>query len=126
MIVPTGEPTKPRIRDLGYAPGRFPPGPKNSILDVDGKIAAFCETPEQIAYSYSTGVQVGQVTIHEEERGIHTGVTVILPRGPEETALSPCYAATHGLNAAGEMTGAHMIYEWGHLACVSSSIRLSK
>lgn len=110
MIVPTGEPTKPRIRDLGYAPGRFPPGPKNSILDVDG-------------------VQVGQVTVHEEERGIHTGVTVILPRGPEETALSPCYAATHGLNAAGEMTGAHMIYEWGHLACpiaITNTVSIGK
>ncbi|KAL6815243.1 DmpA/ArgJ-like protein [Trichoderma sp. SZMC 28013] len=109
MIVLTGESTKPRIRDLGYAPGRFAPGPQNSILDVDG-------------------VQVGQVTVHEDS-GIHTGVTVILPRGPEETALSPCYAATHSLNAAGEMTGVHMIYEWGHLACpiaITNTISIGK
>ncbi|KAL6690882.1 DmpA/ArgJ-like protein [Trichoderma pleuroticola] len=109
MIVPTRELTKPRIRDLGYAPGKFAPGPQNSILDVDG-------------------VQVGQVTIHKEP-SIHTGVTLILPRGPEETALSPCYAATHGLNAAGEMTGAHMIYEWGHLACpiaITNTISIGK
>ncbi|KAL7949242.1 DmpA/ArgJ-like protein [Trichoderma barbatum] len=109
MIVSTGESGKPRIRDLGYTPGRFAPGPKNSILDVDG-------------------VKVGQVTIHQEP-GIHTGVTVILPRGPEDTALSPCYAATHGLNAAGEMTGTHMIYEWGHLACpiaITNTISIGK
>ena len=67
------------------------------------------------------GVQVGQVTVHQEP-SIHTGVTVVLPRGPENTALYPCYAATHGLNAAGEMTGAHMVWEWGHLACVSSVV----
>lgn len=125
MIVLTGESTKPRIRDLGYAPGRFAPGPQNSILDVDGKMATLCEILETIAYLYFIGVQVGQVTVHEDS-GIHTGVTVILPRGPEETALSPCYAATHSLNAAGEMTGVHMIYEWGHLACVGSGIRLNR
>lgn len=27
---------RPRIRDLGYSPGRFAPGPKNSLLDVEG------------------------------------------------------------------------------------------
>lgn len=64
------------------------------------------------------GLKVGQSTLHSEP-GIHTGVTIILPRGLENTTLHPCYAATHGLNAAGEMTGSHMIYEWGHLACVS-------
>ncbi|KAL7928200.1 DmpA/ArgJ-like protein [Trichoderma chlorosporum] len=109
MIISSKESTKPRIRGLGYAPGKFTPGPRNSILDVDG-------------------VRVGQATIHQEP-GINTGVTVILPRGPEETALSPCYAATHGLNAAGEMTGAHMIYEWGHLACpiaITNTISVGK
>ncbi|KAL7799798.1 DmpA/ArgJ-like protein [Trichoderma ceciliae] len=109
MIVPHKESTKPRIRDLGYAPGKFAPGPQNSILDVQG-------------------VRVGQVTIHKEP-GIHTGVTVILPRGLEDTALYPSYAATHGLNAAGELTGSHMIYEWGHLACpiaITNTISVGK
>lgn len=36
MIVPSRESARPRIRDLGYAPGKFAPGPQNSILDVDG------------------------------------------------------------------------------------------
>lgn len=32
---------RPRIRDLGYSPGKFPPGPQNSILDVEGKLNLF-------------------------------------------------------------------------------------
>jgi D-aminopeptidase len=84
---------KPRIRDLGYSPGHFPPGPQNSILDVPG-------------------VTVGQVTLHDNEKNIHTGVTVILPRGTE-TLSTPCYAGTHSLNGCGEVTGIHVIKEWG-------------
>ncbi|OKL59766.1 hypothetical protein UA08_04958 [Talaromyces atroroseus] len=82
-----------RIRDLGYAPGQLQPGPQNSILDVKG-------------------VRVGQTTIHEG-RDTHTGVTVILPRGPDEIRQKPCYAAIHKLNGMGEMTGAHQIEEIG-------------
>ncbi|KAL4952195.1 peptidase family S58-domain-containing protein [Aspergillus filifer] len=76
--------TRPRIRDLGYSPGRFQPGPQNSILDVPG-------------------VTVGQVTIHREP-SIHTGLTVIFPRGVQKTRTIPCYAATHDLNGMGELT----------------------
>jgi D-aminopeptidase len=81
-----------RIRDLGYAPGKLPPGPKNSILDVPG-------------------VSVGQVTIHKDP-DVHTGVTVVLPR-PESDIQKPCYAGTHALNGAGELTGSFQIKEWG-------------
>ncbi|KAK5064786.1 hypothetical protein LTR84_000620 [Exophiala bonariae] len=45
--------SRPRIRDLGYRPGKFEPGPRNSILDVKG-------------------LHVGQTTIHREP-DIHTG-----------------------------------------------------
>ncbi|RJE18428.1 Peptidase family S58 [Aspergillus sclerotialis] len=85
--------SRPRIRELGYGPGRFTPGPRNSLLDVQG-------------------VRVGQVTLHEG-RDIHTGVTVILPRGLKNTRRLPCYAATHNLNGVGELTGSHCLAEWG-------------
>ncbi|KAL5050926.1 hypothetical protein BDW71DRAFT_171891 [Aspergillus fruticulosus] len=85
--------TRPRIRDLGYSPGRFQPGPKNSLLDVKG-------------------VTVGQVTIHEDP-DVHTGVTLIFPRGVHGTRQQPCYAASHDLNGMGEFTGMHGIAEWG-------------
>ncbi|KAH8649799.1 peptidase family S58-domain-containing protein [Xylariales sp. PMI_506] len=85
-----------RIRDLGYAPGKFSPGPRNSILDI-------------------AGLQVGQVTLHQEP-GVHTGITLIFPRGVKGTPLRPCYGATHDLNGAGEMTGCHMLQEWGYLS----------
>ncbi|KAL4923532.1 P1 family peptidase [Aspergillus undulatus] len=84
---------RPRIRDLGYKPGRFVPGPKNSLLDVPG-------------------VTVGQVTIHKDP-SIHTGLTMIFPRGVKETRGMPCYAATHDLNGMGELTGSHAMREWG-------------
>ncbi|TVY84647.1 Beta-peptidyl aminopeptidase BapA [Lachnellula suecica] len=86
---------RPRIRDLGYAPGNFIPGPANSITDVPG-------------------VTVGQVTLHDDSKGIHTGVTIILPRGKETTDI-PCYAGTHDLNGRGELTGAHVVNEWGYV-----------
>ncbi|KAL7817003.1 peptidase family S58 domain-containing protein [Trichoderma aethiopicum] len=87
---------RPRIRDLGYSPGKFAPGPQNSILDVPG-------------------VQVGQVTLHEGT-DIHTGLTVILPRGAKDTRLKPCYAATHDLNGMGELTGSHALAEYGYIS----------
>lgn len=31
---------RPRIRELGYSPGKFAPGPKNSILDVPGNLTS--------------------------------------------------------------------------------------
>ncbi|KAL2788931.1 peptidase family S58-domain-containing protein [Aspergillus keveii] len=87
--------SRPRIRDLGYGPGKFSPGPKNSILDVKD-------------------VSVGQVTLHQGT-DIHTGLTVILPRTIEETSVLPCYAATHDLNGMGELTGTHGLTEWGFI-----------
>ena len=88
-------PSRPRIRELGYSPGKFSPGPANSIIDVPG-------------------VSIGQVTLHDDEKGIHTGVTVILPRGLS-TINKPCYAGTHDLSGTGELTGAHVVNEWGYV-----------
>ena len=53
---------KPRARDLGIVPGYMTPGKNNAITDV-------------------TGVRVGHVTLIDAEKGIHTGVTAILPHG---------------------------------------------
>src|SRR4051812_6812241 len=55
------EEKRPRAREIGIAPGVFPPGPLNAITDV-------------------AGVRVGQVTLVEGDR-IRTGVTAIVPHG---------------------------------------------
>lgn len=91
--------TRPRIRDLGYGPGYYTPGESNSILDVPG-------------------VQVGQKTIHDDENGVHVGLTLIYPRGCTKTRLQPSYAAIHTLNGGGELTGTHFIHEWGFTGSV--------
>lgn len=52
---------RPRLRDLGVAPGVVPPGPLNAITDV-------------------AGVAVGHRTVVEGDR-VRTGVTAILPHG---------------------------------------------
>lgn len=91
--------TRPHIRDLGYGPGYYTPGSKNSILDVPG-------------------VQVGQQTIHDDEKGIHVGLTLIYPRGAENSRRQPSYAAIHTFNGGGEMTGTHFIQDWGFTSSV--------
>ena len=49
---------------------------------------------------------------------VHTGVTVILPRGAKETSYIPCYAGVHEMNGMGEWTGVHQIREWGFTRAV--------
>ena len=63
------------------------------------------------------GVRVGQVSIHEGT-DVHTGVTVIFPRGVKDTTYVPCYAAVHEMNVAGEWTGLNQIREWGFTRAV--------
>ena len=61
-----------RVRELGYAVGRFPTGRLNALVDVPG-------------------VLVGHRTIAEGDR-LRTGVTAILPHGGnlyEEKILAP-------------------------------------
>jgi D-aminopeptidase len=91
-----------RTRDLGIAIGRGRPGPANAITDVPG-------------------VLVGQTTLIEGDgplvtgRGpIRTGVTVIVPRGPN-TASEPVFAGCHRLNGNGELTGLEWVRESGML-----------
>ena len=81
-----------RSRDLGI-PFDGCTGASNSIIDV-------------------TGVCVGNVTYMDEEAGVFTGVTAILPHGQD---LCSCFAAASSFNGNGEMTGLAWIDESGLL-----------
>ncbi|KAJ7246739.1 peptidase family T4 protein [Mycena rebaudengoi] len=89
-----------RLRDLlpDLYLGRFPPGPKNSITDVDGVLA---HTESIIAPPSPT------------HGPINTGVTTILPRA--DFFNQACYAGMFRLNGSGEFTGSHWIAETGLL-----------
>jgi D-aminopeptidase len=81
-----------RLRELGYAVGRFPTGSLNALVDVPG-------------------VLVGHRTIVEGER-LRTGVTAILPHGGnlyEEKVLG----AFHAVNAYGKAAGLTQLAELG-------------
>ncbi len=96
---------KPRLRDLGIAIGRLPPGPHNAITDV----------PD---------VWVGQTTLnYDEPRIARTGVTAILPR-QGRIWREPAFAGFHSYNGCGEMTGTHWIEESGMLStpiCITNT-----
>ena len=80
-----------RVRELGYAVGRFPAGELNALVDVPG-------------------VLVGHRTIVEDR--LRTGVTAILPHGGnlyEEKVLG----AYHAVNAYGKAAGLTQLAELG-------------
>lgn len=84
----------PRFRDLGFAPGLLPPGPRNSIADVED-------------------VTVGHVTRVEGE-AIRTGVTLIDP-GVLGLLHRPLPAAVAVGNGFGKLAGFTQIAELGTL-----------
>ena len=86
------ETTRPRARDLGVAPGVFPPGPWNAITDV-------------------AGVRVGHATIVEGDR-IRTGVTAVLPHGGNLFQEKVAGAVFVG-NAFGKLAGSTQVEELG-------------
>ncbi|CAK7228994.1 hypothetical protein SCUCBS95973_007067 [Sporothrix curviconia] len=94
--MPTSSPTprRQRLRDVvpGIHLGVWPPGPKNSLTDV----------PD---------VLVSTLEIEDKARGVHTGVTTILPR--HNWYESGCYAGIFRFNGAGDLTGSHFIEETG-------------
>src|SRR4051794_29891674 len=80
-----------RLRELGYAVGRFETGPRNSLVDV-------------------AGVRVGHRTLVE----LHTGVTAVLAHGGnpyEEKVLAAC----HVVNGDGKAAGLSQLDELGTL-----------
>jgi D-aminopeptidase len=83
-----------RLRELGFAVGRFETGGRNSLVDVPG-------------------VLVGHRTIVEGDR-LRTGVTAILPHGGnlyEDKVL----AAAHVVNGYGKAAGLTQLAELGTL-----------
>ncbi len=84
---------KLRARGLGL-PFTGQTGPDNAITDVPG-------------------VEVGFCTLHDDDKGIHTGVTAILPRG-REVKPHPVWAGQFDLNGNGEVTGSHLIRDMGY------------
>ena len=87
-----------RARDLGI-PFDGTPGPLNAITDVVG-----------VEVGYTTLIEgKGELVIGEGP--IRTGVTAVLPRGRANPA--PVFAARFTMNGAGEMTGSHIIDEFG-------------
>jgi D-aminopeptidase len=89
-----GADPRPRARDLGLAPGVFPPGPLNAITDV-------------------AGVRVGQVTLVEGER-VRTGVTVVVPHGGDlfrEKVPAGIFVG----NGFGKLAGSTQVNELGTL-----------
>jgi D-aminopeptidase len=81
-----------RLRELGFAVGRFPAGERNALVDVPG-------------------VLVGHRTLSEGER-LRTGVTAILPHGGNlyaEKVLGAC----HVVNGYGKAAGLSQLAELG-------------
>jgi D-aminopeptidase len=83
---------RPRARDLGIAPGVFPPGPLDAITDVPG-------------------VRVGHVTLVEGD-AIRTGVTAVLPHGGNLFTDKVAGAVFVG-NAFGKLAGSTQVEELG-------------
>jgi len=83
---------KPRARDLGIAPGIYPPGALNAITDV-------------------AGVRVGHTTIVEGDR-VRTGVTAIVPHGGNVFQDKVAGAVFVG-NAFGKLAGSTQVAELG-------------
>jgi D-aminopeptidase len=83
---------RPRARELGLAPGVFPPGPLDAITDV-------------------AGVRVGQVTLVEGEN-VRTGVTAVLPHGGNLFQEKVPGAVFVG-NAFGKLAGSTQVRELG-------------
>ena len=86
------EEARPRARDLGVAPGVFPPGALNAITDV-------------------AGVRVGQVTVVEGD-AVRTGVTAVLPHGGnlfQEKVAGGVFVG----NAFGKLAGSTQVEELG-------------
>ncbi len=96
MSTPQLPTQRQRARDLGIHIGSLLAGPRDAITDVPG-------------------VAVGHATLHEGDR-LHTGVTVILPRGlasnPFRDKVNAALAVQNGF---GKLVGATQLHELGEL-----------
>jgi len=64
-----------------------------------------------------SGVHVGQVTVGDDGSDVCKGVTVILPRHPDDIYI-PSYAGMYTLNGNGEVSGSYQIKDWGYINTV--------
>jgi D-aminopeptidase len=92
LAAAAGDEPRPRARDLGLAPGVFPPGPLNAITDV-------------------AGVRVGHATVIRGDE-VHTGVTAVLPHGGNLFRDKVAGAVFVG-NAFGKLAGSTQVQELG-------------
>src|SRR3954464_2909108 len=92
MSIAVQQPSRPRARDLGIAPGALTPGPLNAITDV-------------------TAVRVGHTTVIEGDT-VHTGVTAILPHAGNLFQEKVAGAVFVG-NAFGKLAGSTQVQELG-------------
>jgi D-aminopeptidase len=89
---PSGPGARPRARDIGLAPGVFPPGPLDAITDV-------------------AGVRVGHATLVMGD-SVRTGVTAVLPHGGNLFQEKVPGAVFVG-NAFGKLAGSTQVDELG-------------
>jgi D-aminopeptidase len=92
LAAPAGREGRSRARDLGVAPGVFPPGPLDAITDVPG-------------------VAVGHATRIEGDR-VRTGVTAIVPH-PGNVFQDKVAGAVFVGNAFGKLAGSTQVDELG-------------
>ncbi|MEU0067255.1 P1 family peptidase, partial [Streptomyces albidoflavus] len=83
-----------RLRETGRAVGRMAPGPLNAVTDVPGLL-------------------VGQTTLDDEERGVYSGVTALVPVALEEARAVP--TGFHMVNGYGKFVGATQLMELAEL-----------
>lgn len=83
------------IESYGLSVGSLPHGQRNSIADV-------------------ADVKVGHSTIEDPGRGLHTGVTVVVPCEGPVFSTRPV-AAAHSLNGYGKTCGTVQVAELGYL-----------
>jgi D-aminopeptidase len=93
--------SKPRARDLGV-PFDGTPGALDAITDVAGVLVGH------------TTLISGEGKLQRGKGPIRTGVTAILPRGPDSQS-NPVFAAWFSQNGNGEMTGTTWVEESGFL-----------
>src|ERR1019366_4712102 len=91
--------TKPRARDLGV-PFDGTPGTLNAITDVSG-----------VTVGHTTLIS-GEGKLQIGVGPVRTGVTAILPRGPDSMS-NPVFAGWFSQNGNGEMTGTTWVEESG-------------
>jgi D-aminopeptidase len=94
-------PPRARLRDLGFAIGRFPAGPWNAITDVAG-----------VRVGHTTLV-AGDGPLEVGKGPVRTGVTAVLPHA--DIFNQRAVAGGFVLNGAGEVSGLTQVQEWGLL-----------